>query len=144
MFEKKKIYTALCILLLTPLATVFGIYSSGLLFAYHLTKRGVQTEGKIISKEAENHKSVTFEYEVVGRKFKSQGHVENIGKTFDGVKINDKITVYYDPVEPEKVTLRPPDERLQSSLQETLVFSFIPTLICFAYLIKEMLFSKTD
>lgn len=97
---------------------------------------------KIISKEPEDHQSVTIEYYVEGKKFNFSGYVERAGKSFANARINDKFTVYYDPNKPEIAYLRSPNDLFQSSVIETLIIICIPIILLIIYMLQKAKFHK--
>jgi hypothetical protein len=70
--------------------------------------------------------------------------VENIGKSFESVQLNEIVPVFYNPAAPEESCLCNPNEQLSSSIEETCVVSIIPILLFFSYLIQNAIKKKSE
>ncbi len=102
---------------------------------YRLSKRGIESQGIVVSKKSHNY--IEIEYKVDDRTYETGGHAEDIGKIYDLVNLGEKVTIYFDPLNAETASLGNPARHLQSSLIETCVVSTFPILGFFIYLIKK-------
>lgn len=125
----------------TIVAFIIGVYLSNLPRYYRVNENGVQTQATVISKES--HGYISVEYNVNNRKFKSGGHARDIDKNFEEVQLNDKVSVYYDPLAPEDSTLGNPNKHLKASFVEIGFITIIPILLFVFYVIKLIANSKT-
>ena len=79
-----------------------------------LAKRGVETKGRVVGKEPENHKFIRYSYEVNQQTYSGLGSAGRGNPTFEQLNIGDKVTVFYDPADPNESILGNPQEQANS------------------------------
>ena len=118
--------------------TVVGSAALGLPRTYSLVQNACPTTGVVVSKDAKQHQTVYFRYEVERRSFTSAGSAENAGSTFSIIQIGQVVSVIYDVTDPGSATMASPTKVLGDKI-------FIMELaICGVTLNMLMLFFKGD
>ena len=136
MFISKTIYLVVGLLFAIIIAAVIGGFLTYLPKYYRLNRYGVETQGKVISKEKENHQFIRVEYEVNNRKFETVGNAEDFGKVFFTVKLHEDVPVYYNPDAPEESCLGKPNSQLKESIMGVCFISLTPIFLYIIFIIK--------
>lgn len=75
---------------------------------FQLTKEGVATQGRVVSKEPNNHQLVHYTYQVGARSFRDTGHAGYGNPEFKQLRIGDGVSVSYLTAKPEVSCLGDP------------------------------------
>ena len=137
MIKYAKYLEILGLIAATIIAVIVGTIIVSFPKYYRLSRFGVETQGTVTAKERENHQNIRFEYKVGNQLFKSVGHAEDIGKIFETVRINEKVSVFYDPSAPEKATLGNPTKQLESSYRGIIFVGLAPSVFFLFYKLKK-------
>jgi len=69
---------------------------------HKLAKQGVETKGKVVGKEPDNHRFIRYSYVVGQRTYTGLGSAGGRNPEFEQMNIGDGITVTYDSEKPEE------------------------------------------
>lgn len=97
-------------------AFAVGIGSINLPTLRTLAKYGVPTEGKVEAKEPDNHQVVRYSYVVGQRSYNGSGRAGYGNPEFISLSVGDKVTVFYDPSDPQLSIMGNPQEQLSNEL----------------------------
>lgn len=98
-----------------------------------LSKRGMETKGKVLEKFPNNHATVKYSFSIKGRDYVETGHVGYGNPRFENLSLGQVVTVFYDPLDPTNSTLGDPEkERQNESLTMNMVTFLMPTFVMFA------------
>ena len=97
--------------------------------------RGVETIGRITKLEPNNHASVSYAYNIGTVEYSglTQGS-GNGNPSFENLKINDKIKIFYDSFSPEKSMAGNPKSNLVNELIAILMAGILLPLVIFVFL----------
>jgi hypothetical protein len=70
-----------------------------------LAERAVETEGRVIAKEPENHRFIRYSYQVGARTYIGLGSAGRGNPTFEELNVGDRVRVFYDSDKPEESIL---------------------------------------
>ena len=70
-----------------------------------LAKYGIATNGNVIGKEPENHRSIRYSYVVNGSHYSGLGSAGGENRDFDQLQVGDVVKVTYDSRQPEESIL---------------------------------------
>lgn len=85
---------------------------------WKLAMRGKPAEGVVVSKEAENHRAVTYAYRVEERQYisKMQGAAGMGNPPFEKLAPGTRLNIYYDPNDPNVSIAGEPQSHLTNEL----------------------------
>ena len=94
------VITVLIWLTLTIVFAAFGFKVLDWQKWNRLAKYGVETKGKILSKQPDNHRFVRYSYTVGQQTYFGLGSARSGNPEFDQLNVGDEIKVFYDPDDP--------------------------------------------
>lgn len=95
-----------------------------------LSKRGVETKGKVLEKFPNNHLTVKFSFVVNGKEYTNIGHPDNGNPPFEFLSVGQNVIVFYDPMAPTNSILGNPEDRRRGELMCLILATiFIPTFV---------------
>src|SRR4051794_6857426 len=66
-----------------------------------LAERAVETQGRVVAKEPENHQSIRYSYQVGAGTYIGSGRAGRGNPTFEELNVGDRVRVFYDSDKPE-------------------------------------------
>lgn len=133
--------TRLIPLIILIIATVIAAISGAILFELpkylSIYLYGKEALGTVVAKNRDQHMSVDVDYQVGNQVFRTGGHAEDVGKSFDALEINERVPVFYDRITPEAGVLGDAFEHLKSSFRGTFILLFVPTLFFVFFWLKR-------
>jgi hypothetical protein len=123
----------------TAVAFGFCIEKFNLLTDYRLVKNGVATEGTIVDKIPEKHYSIKYSYQFNGQTFESGEYYSYTGKQFNEIKLDDKLSVIFDPQNPQHSIAGVPKEVFREDLFFSFLVLLIPTIAVIVSEVKRIL-----
>jgi len=121
--------------------TVLAAASASIVFEVpkytRLVVSGVGVSGRIVALQPENHGTVIYEYETLGRSDKGASHAVDIGAHFDDLRLEQEVPVFFDPERKEVSCLGEPRKHLRSLLILTAFLASAPTLFVLALKIRK-------
>lgn len=114
MNSKPVVITSLIWLALTILFTVIGIVVLDWQKWSSLAKYGIETKGKVVKKEPDNHRFIQYSYSVDQQTFSGLGSAGDPNPEFDQLNVGDTITVFFNPDNPKESFLGNPESQSRS------------------------------
>lgn len=99
-------------LALSAISYIAGSFIFDSSFMNRMVKEGKQTHGVVIGKDAENHRTLQFVYDVDGVTYERSGFSGESNPDFDEIQIGDRVIVVFDPVDPDSAILGLPEDTL--------------------------------
>jgi hypothetical protein len=128
MTRKTLITNSLIWLALTIASAAFAIKSLDWMDYNYLVKRGVAVKATVTAKEPDNHRFIRYSYSVDQKTYNGLGSAGHGNPRFEELNVGDKVTVVYDPVNPDLSFLGDPKDQLNSVtggvIFITLIFPF--------------------
>lgn len=99
-----------------------------------LVRRGIRVDGTVAQVLPQMHATVRYNYEAGGRRYDGQTQPWPPNPPIEGLTSGAKVTVYYDPQNPEKSVLGSPNELLKNeTITIAIVVLVVPTMIVLAW-----------
>lgn len=92
---------------------------------HYLVKRGVSVEGVVVAKEPENHRFIRYSYSVGQNTYSGLGSAGHGNPRFEELHVGDKVTVFYDPSNPDLSFLGNPQNQLNSVTRGVIFLTLI-------------------
>jgi hypothetical protein len=93
-----------------------------------LARRGVETEGRVVAKELENHRFIRYSYEVGGQTYSGLGSAGRGNPEFEQLNIGDRVKVFYDSDNPKESFLGNPQAQADSITRGVLFLAILGPL----------------
>ncbi|HEY0319835.1 MAG TPA: DUF3592 domain-containing protein [Pyrinomonadaceae bacterium] len=123
----------------TIILGLIGAHLLGVYEFYRLTYQGVQAEGVIYELDFKNHNAVLYNYKVGENTYSGGGFAGNIKADIGSLHTGQKVTIFYDPDNPEVSCLGDPDGKFSSSLSGTAFIGAIPTFFILSLIIRRIM-----
>src|ERR1044071_4949933 len=97
-----------------------------------LAERAVVTEGRVLDKEPENHRSIRYSYQVGARTYTGIGSARRGNATFEELNVGDRVRVSYDSEKPEESLLGDAQGQASSITVGVLLVAIVSPLFAMA------------
>ena len=102
-----------------------------------LAERAVETEGRVIAKESENHRFIRYSYQVGARTYSGLGSAGRGNPTFEQLNVGDRLKVFYDSEKPEESLLGDAQEQVTERTVGVLFVAVLGPLIAMVRMYRK-------